>query len=597
MKLRIRLKAKTFWIPLSVILSTFLIMGVAFLQLTLSGSKKNETLELSKLVTDVTKQLTSGLLLVTSTQGPADAILALEGDDNEIARDIIKQVNAIGLDGAYFTDLSGNLLFPKETALPNDLISVLSKAANNTNSAAVSYNGQSIYGYAPIIDVETFKGFLVFEVKVPGELTDIAQSVLSKNSGANDNNGGEQKDYSLSQELKSFYDISKSKTSTFIKQTFLVNSAILTPILILIISILLTTSRNIIVPVKKLLDAFRKQAQGDLTQQVDVKSKDEIAELINTFNETNHKLNDMMNNISVSSESVASSASQLSSTSQHISDNAKIQSDKTTQTATALEELNASFVDVAKNTASAADSARDAAELAQHGGKEVAETAVGINRVAAAVKESANTIEALGTRSEQIGEIIKVINDIAGQTNLLALNAAIEAARAGEQGRGFAVVADEVRKLAERTATATHEIGDMIKGIQEDTHKAVESMHAGTEEVEAGVALANQAGASLEQIVSAVQNVTSMVTQIATSAEEQSATGEEIALNLESVADITKQTAEAVQNSSESTHDLDNLATELQHMISGFQLNSNGKSKDISSQHTIEKVNIASKIE
>jgi methyl-accepting chemotaxis protein len=206
------------------------------------------------------------------------------------------------------------------------------------------------------------------------------------------------------------------------------------------------------------------------------------------------------------------------------------------------------------------------------GGQVVSETIEGMSKISHSVNESSSTVEALGKRSEQIGEIVKVINDIAGQTNLLALNAAIEAARAGEQGRGFAVVADEVRKLAERTTSATHEIGDMITGIQDDTTKAVESMHAGTKEVEAGVILANQAGEALQEIVSSVQGVSDMVQHIATAAEEQSTTGDVISANVESVANITQQTAESATLSSNAASELNELAQELRNLVSGFQL-------------------------
>jgi len=191
----------------------------------------------------------------------------------------------------------------------------------------------------------------------------------------------------------------------------------------------------------------------------------------------------------------------------------------------------------------------------------------GMNRISASVMESARTIETLGKSSDEIGEIIAVIYDIADQTNLLALNAAIEAARAGEQGRGFAVVADEVRKLAERTTKATKEIASMIKSIQSDTDGAVKSMSAGTEEVEKGVSLVNQAGGSLDQIVEVVASVTDMIQQIATAAEEQSAAAEEISTNVEAVATITKETATGANQSSVATQELTRLASDLQQMV------------------------------
>jgi methyl-accepting chemotaxis protein len=237
-----------------------------------------------------------------------------------------------------------------------------------------------------------------------------------------------------------------------------------------------------------------------------------------------------------------------------------------------MEELSASFIEVARNTVEAAEFAKEATGPAVKGGEIVNETIDGMNEISESVNDSAVTIEALGSRSKEIGEIIGVINEIASQTNLLSLNAAVEAARAGEQGRGFAVVADEVRKLSIKTADATDKIGAMIKGIQSDTNNAVKTMEAGTKKVDTGVELANQAGESLKHIVKSSQNVTDMIQQIATAADEQTSAGNEISSNLETVANITHQTADLVQKSSESTQNLDALAQQLQQLVSGFRL-------------------------
>ena len=173
--------------------------------------------------------------------------------------------------------------------------------------------------------------------------------------------------------------------------------------------------------------------------------------------------------------------------------------------------------------------------MRKQGGKVVGETIEGMKRIADVVNKSAETVKELGKSSDQIGEIIGVIDDIADQTNLLALNAAIEAARAGEQGRGFAVVADEVRKLAERTTKATKEIAGMIKKIQSDTTGAVQSMEAGHEGGRARDRLADKAGTSLTEIVGVSQKVTDMVTQIAAASEEQSSASEQISKNVEAI--------------------------------------------------------------
>jgi methyl-accepting chemotaxis protein len=189
------------------------------------------------------------------------------------------------------------------------------------------------------------------------------------------------------------------------------------------------------------------------------------------------------------------------------------------------------------------------------------------------VKELQQVVGGLSRNSEKIGNIVGVIDDVADQTNLLALNAAIEAARAGEQGRGFAVVADEVRKLAERTTASTKEIASMVKNIQEDTGKAVGSMEVSAKEVSSGVTLANQAGSSLQEIVHEAKGVQEMVQQIATAAEEQSAAAEEISSNVESIASVSKQNAAASEQTSAASQEISRLTDDLQSLVGKFKLN------------------------
>jgi methyl-accepting chemotaxis protein len=195
-----------------------------------------------------------------------------------------------------------------------------------------------------------------------------------------------------------------------------------------------------------------------------------------------------------------------------------------------------------------------------------------MKRIADVVNRSAETVKALGNSSNQIGEIIVVIDDIADQTNLLALNAAIEAARAGEQGRGFAVVADEVRKLAERTTKATKEISGMIKSIQADTAGAVSSMEEGTHEVDSGIKLADRAGASLREIVGMIQNLTDMVAQIASASEQQSSASEQISKNVDAISKVTGETASGTQQVARAAEDLNRLTENLQQLVSKFKL-------------------------
>jgi methyl-accepting chemotaxis protein len=242
--------------------------------------------------------------------------------------------------------------------------------------------------------------------------------------------------------------------------------------------------------------------------------------------------------------------------------------------------MTKTILENSKNASQAAETAKKARQSAEQGGKVVGETVDGMKRIAGVVNRSAETVRELGRSSDQIGEIIGVIEDIANQTNLLALNAAIEAARAGEQGRGFAVVADEVRKLAERTTKATKEISGMIKKIQSDTTGAVASMEEGTSEVERGIGLADKAGASLQEIVGVSQKVTDMVAQIAAASEEQSASSEQISKNVEAISKVTSETAQGTQQIARAAEDLNRLTENLQRLIGTFTVASGRQQYD-----------------
>jgi methyl-accepting chemotaxis protein len=228
--------------------------------------------------------------------------------------------------------------------------------------------------------------------------------------------------------------------------------------------------------------------------------------------------------------------------------------------------------EIAANCTNAAESSRRTSESASTGVAVVQETIVGMGKIAERVKQTAATIDALGTRSEQIGEIIGTIEDIADQTNLLALNAAIEAARAGEQGRGFAVVADEVRALAERTTKATKEIGTMIKAIQSETREAVKSMEEGVREVEKGAVSSEKSGESLQEILDQINEVTMQINQIATAAEQQTATTSEITTNIHQVTEVVQQSARGAEETSSSAAQLADQSQQLQNLVGRFRV-------------------------
>jgi len=240
--------------------------------------------------------------------------------------------------------------------------------------------------------------------------------------------------------------------------------------------------------------------------------------------------------------------------------------------ATASEEMSCTSSEIANNCLMAVESSQRASDSASSGFGVVQETVDEMGRIAERVKESAQTVESLGARSDQIGEIVGTIEDIADQTNLLALNAAIEAARAGEQGRGFAVVADEVRALAERTTKATKEIGTMIKAIQMETKGAVSSMEEGVKAVEKGTIDAARSGHALQEILEQANSVTMQINQIATAAEEQTATTNEITNNIQQITEVVHETAKGSQESAAAANQLSRLAEELQQLVGTFKL-------------------------
>jgi methyl-accepting chemotaxis protein len=314
------------------------------------------------------------------------------------------------------------------------------------------------------------------------------------------------------------------------------------------------------------------QGAGDLSKRIPVASKCEFGEVGALFNRFVDKLHDIISEVAGNSTRVASAANEISLVAERMSTSTEEVTAQAATVATAGEEMAATSAEISQNCLKAAESSGQANDTALQGYNVVQQTLSVMNQISDCVKESAQTVDTLGMRSEQIGEIISTIEDIADQTNLLALNAAIEAARAGEQGRGFAVVADEVRALAERTTKATREISSMIKSIQQETRNAVTSMEQGVREVEAGAREATRSGEALEDILKRIGDVTMQVNQIATAAEEQTVTTSEISGNIHQMTDVLQEAAHGVHKTAAATNELSTLAEALEGLVSNFKL-------------------------
>ncbi|MBK1716278.1 methyl-accepting chemotaxis protein [Thiocystis violacea] len=313
-------------------------------------------------------------------------------------------------------------------------------------------------------------------------------------------------------------------------------------------------------------------AAGNLTSPIHVGGNNETAEILQAIKMLQSRLATVMGHIQETSTGVAAAASQLASATNSTHRLMEQQHQETDMVATAMHEMSATVAEVANNTTAAADAAHQASQDAREGHAVVRHSVDGIQELADGVSEAARTIGQLEADSENIGKILDVIRGIAGQTNLLALNAAIEAARAGEQGRGFAVVADEVRALAQRTQDSTREIQEMIARLQEGARGAVTMMRRGREQADRSVLSAGETDRSLDSITHSVERINDMNAQIATAAEEQSAVVEEMSRNVESIRHLSTQTLDSTDAVVSATEHLENLAGRLAGLVHQYKI-------------------------
>ncbi len=345
--------------------------------------------------------------------------------------------------------------------------------------------------------------------------------------------------------------------------------------LITIVSGILTAwyiTASVVRPLSRAVFVSNAIANGDLTVKIESDRTDETGQLLNSMDNMVTNLKTLIADMKETSNNMASASEQLSASSEQMSKGVISQSDRSAQIASAAHEMSQTVVEIAKNASSIAASASGTANVAKEGENIVEKSVTEVRDIAETVSESSKVMVSLGERSKQIGDIIRVISEIADQTNLLALNAAIEAARAGEQGKGFAVVADEVRKLAERTAKATSEIGSMIGAIQDEVQKSVTSMDEVSRMVGTGVEFSTQTGEALQKIVSSVSELQMMVQQIASATEEMSATSEHISGDIMAVARVSKETSTGSEQIAEASSEVARLASKLLTMGGQFKV-------------------------
>ena len=339
-----------------------------------------------------------------------------------------------------------------------------------------------------------------------------------------------------------------------------------------LIALMVSMMRSTIPPLEKMASTLEKFAQGDLTVSIDDMVGGEIGQMQRSTTKMIESLRDTVQGITQSASELSAAAGTAAAITEQTLEGVEAQKVETENLTIAINEMGQAVNEVASSAANAADSANEGNQAAIKGKEIVAEAVASIGSLASEVDRSSDAIRRIESDSEKIGSVVDMIQGITEQTNLLALNAAIEAARAGEQGRGFAVVADEVRTLAQRTQTSTSEIQSMIENLLIGTHEAVAIMERSKEQAQSSVEKTNQAGEAIEEIASAVSDIMGMNTQIASAAEEQSVVTTEINNNTKAINEVADKTAIGGQNAAKSNEELVVLSKQLESIVSTFKI-------------------------
>ncbi len=370
---------------------------------------------------------------------------------------------------------------------------------------------------------------------------------------------------------KGVEDAAESAAQMYTSAQWVVGSIIVTALMATLLLAWLLT-RSITAPIGQALTVARTIASGDLSRPIVVEGKDEPAQLLSALATMQTNLQDTIRGISESSQQLASAAEEMSSVMEQSTRGLQAQNDEIEQAATAVTQMSAAVDEVAGNAVSSAEASKASDEDSKHGHYQISETISSIQNLVDEVLGASTKAEGLAVQAQDISKVLEVIRGIAGQTNLLALNAAIEAARAGEAGRGFAVVADEVRSLAQRTQDSTEEIEQMINGIQQGTQDTVGALNSSAEHAGQTLQRANSAGSALEKITAAISQISQRNLVIASAAEQQALVAREVDRSLVNIRDLSTQTAAGATQTSAASQELSRLAVDLNGLVTRFVL-------------------------